>query len=552
MNKNLIFYACIAIAIAVVAYAAVSLLANQERSISLVLAHTTTTGLFPYNTTRFFIIVNNTGNNYISGLLVGFYVNDQVYHSYNVSIPQGKAATIPVNFTYPVAGNYSFEAVVDPGRLSRLSDYNATHVLMYVRISDASKPDPFSSIPSNGIESSYSFNFPGSSVGAASLMYSSYDTVPANWVFSPMHGMLYGLSRNLYSTFNATYGAVANYSDGSSAVSVWLQGVFSESSLLSIIRSYGFREVDSVSHEMFYMSGDSTLCVSYSKGWTKLVSYTSSAATCGSMPADTVSANVPQSYSTAFRPNSPIMAYTGNFLYTNSTVLATQYGIGNSSKYTATWFAVANGLFVSYVNESASNLLSNTVCYGLLSNGTVCSEYIFPKVNTSTTRSSSLILSREIVGNYLLSLYSWVGNNSELDANYNAAMLLGALSANAMALKWKSAYADSCSFNSTYQIGCNVTSFDSSTHIASIKLQNLGNESIKVNYAACYTPGMQLNETVNGIMTPNGSLAFNLMCRYLALLPAIGIQNSYLFYLNYSRGGRNSSIIGFLNTSNIV
>lgn len=552
--NNLIFYAALAVAIAVVVYAALSLTTGGQYEVSLALAHTQVASLFPYNTTHFVILVNNTGSEYISGLLVGFYVNGQAYHNYNVSIPGGKAATIPVNFTYPQQGNYSFEAIVDPGHLSRLSDYNGTQITMYVSVSNATRPEPLSSLPGNGIESSYVFDFPGDSVAVPTLMHSSYNTTLTGQIFSPMRGVLYGLSKNLYTLLNGTYGAAATYSDGSGAEAVWLQGTFAEPLLYQIISSYGPREETSGQYRVFYMPGNTTICVSYSGGWTKLLSYTSGSGTCASAaPANGTESAMAQGYASSFPRNSPIMLYVGNFTYTNSTVIATQYGLGNGSKYAATWFSAANSVFVSYVNESASQQpYQNRTCYGLLSNDVVCSEYVFPEVNSTTTKSSALILSREFVGNYLLSLYSWVDNQSELDANYNAAMLLGAITAGQAAEKWASAYASSCSFNSTYAIGCSVTSFDSSTHVASVRLTNLANSTITLNSASCYTPGLQGSETLGLRIAPQSSGAFNVTCHYSVLLPAIGIQDSYLFYLNYTRSGSTSAVIGFLNTSNVV
>ncbi len=542
------------VAIVAVIYLATTFMVGSTYSVSLELAYTPTANLFPYNTTRFAIIVNNTGSAYIYGMLVGFYVNGQAFHNYNVSIPQGKAATILVNFTYPQEGNYSFEAIVDPGHLSRLSSYNGTQLTMYAHVHNATRPDPLSSLPDNGITSSSTFNFLGGSMAVATLMYGSYNTLLTNQIFLPSHGIMYGLIKDIYQELNGSYGALASYSDGSVAESLWLQGLFGVSDLQQVIQSYGPKMVKSGQYSVFYMPGNTTLCLSYSGGWTKLLLYSSGRAACASIGAANATAQLlEQDYMPSFSANSPIMRRSANFTYLNSTVVATQYGLSNGSAYLATWFTTANNIFISYVNESPSwPLYQNRTCYGLISNGVVCSEYILPLINSTTTKSSAMILSREIAGNYLFSLYSWVDNQSSLDANFNAAKLLAAVTSNETALKWRSAYRDICSFNSTYGIGCNVTSFDGSTYTASVTLSNLANESMRVNSASCYTPGLQNNETVNRTIAAHGALNFSLTCHYSVLLPAIGIQNSYLFYLNYTRVGRPFKIIGFLNTSNII
>ncbi len=555
MNKNMVFYSVIAIAIAVVAYVAV-LLSTQAGSVSLLFGYTNTSMLFPFNTTRFFIILNNTGSNYISGMLVGFYVNNKPYRNYNVSIPQGKSATIVVNYTYPIPGNYLFEAVADPARLQRLSSYNTTKASLPVRVFNATPANVIGSIPMKGIASSYIFDFPGSSMQFASLLYRLYNASPASAVFSPSGGILSTVVNNFYQLFNASHGIVASYANGSRASSVWIQGAAPESDVVAAIRSYGFRESDSNGIFMFYLPSNTTLCTYYSGGWTKMLSYTYRNGTCSQLvgiASQNYTALLDQ-YSTGFSNSSAIMNYSHNFIYTNSTVIGVQYGLSNYSRYTATWSwsNSANAIFVNYINESDAWSLLNRTCYGLLSNGTVCSEYNIPRGNSSATTVSAFITSRALVGNYLFELYSWVSNQSALNANYNAAKLLRAMAKNNSMLEWKSAYASSCAFNSTDKIGCNVTNFDSESHVATVQLTNLGTVPLRINFAACYVPGIQLNVTVSKSVLPGSSANFSLPCRSLVLFPVIGIRSSYLFYLNYTQGVRQKSIVGFLNTSNLV
>ena len=102
ISKNLFFYVIIAIAIVAVAYFVMSGNIHKVYSVNTQLYSSNTSNLYPYNTTHFLILVNNTGTTAISGMLIGFYINGAASHMYNVSIPIHKTADIYINYTYPL------------------------------------------------------------------------------------------------------------------------------------------------------------------------------------------------------------------------------------------------------------------------------------------------------------------------------------------------------------------------------------------------------------------------------------------------------------------
>ena len=83
-------------------YIALSGLSSAKASINVSLSAPNSTNLYPLNTTRFILQVNNTGSSYIKNLDVGFYLGNGTLSVYNVSLPPGKGARIPINYTYTI------------------------------------------------------------------------------------------------------------------------------------------------------------------------------------------------------------------------------------------------------------------------------------------------------------------------------------------------------------------------------------------------------------------------------------------------------------------
>ena len=116
-KSNALIYLGIVVVVALVVYIALSNLSSGKASINVLLSAPNSTNLYPLNTTRFILQVNNTGSSYIKNLDVGFYLGNGTLSVYNVSLPPGKGARIPINYTYAIAGTYNFKAIVDPGSI---------------------------------------------------------------------------------------------------------------------------------------------------------------------------------------------------------------------------------------------------------------------------------------------------------------------------------------------------------------------------------------------------------------------------------------------------
>lgn len=544
MDRNIIFYGALVVVIAAVAYTVLYYGMHGAYDISVGIAHTGTSGLFPYNTTRFVIVLNNTGSSVINGLLVGFYVNGQAYKTYNVTIPEGKVAQIPVNYTYSKPGSYVFEAIADPAHLIGFSNRSLTHDSVSATVGNTVTADPLSSIPDANVSSSRLFQFYGGSIAVASAIDGMYRLNATREIFGPMGGVLSGIANNLYSTFVSVYGADVNYMNGSSAHSVWISGSLYPSIVGSIIQSYGF-ERNSYGNESMFTSNGLSICVSASGGWTKIVGI--AGGDCHLLRE--ANSSLLGTYRSEFRNGSPIMNYTEKFLYTNSTLLGNQFGIFNGSRSASAWFTEGSSGYVFVSSVDYGSNVGNSTCYGLISNGSICSVFLSPYGN-ATASGSSLILSEERTANYTFSLYSLVNASKEVDANYNAVKLIGALNATGI-IPWQSIFRNSCSLNVT-DISCTVSSFDSTTMNASIIVSGNASLGVRINSASCFmVSGLQQNQTVNKSVAANGYVQFNVTCMSIPI-PVVGAVNSYNLYINYTSGGMPRHAEGFLNITNVV
>lgn len=550
-NWNLVFYCAVAVVVAVVAYAVLYSGMHSTYGLTLQMEHTPLGGLFPYNTSAFAIVLNNTGSADIRSMLVGFYVNGNAYKNYNVSIPMGQAATIIVNYTYTKGGGYSFEAVADPAHVMSFSQGSSTYANVSASVSNTLAPSPFSSIPNGNVTSSSAFEFYGAGIEAASILDGAYNLSFTRDIFSNTHGILNGISNNLYGTFAAAYGASASYSDGSSAQSVWMLGTSGPAYINQVIASYGDSGVYANGSTSFAIGGNASLCVRSDGGWTILTEYSGSNGSCAAL-SKSYNNSLSGTYSSEFQNGSAFMGYVGNFIYSNSTVLGTQFGLGGSGKYAVTWFVnrQTGYVFASRIGMSDTAGLNRT-CYGLITNGSVCSTYVLPKVNSSETQKNALIESEERIGNYSFQVYASINVSDALNANYNAAKLIRSLGASGNAIQWENMFANTCGFNTT-SFGCNVTAFNTSTDVASVTLRNSGNGTVTINTASCFmSKGLQLNQSVGLDVRSGNEASFNVTCRSLPL-PLVGAQNSYYLYLNYTENGTARSVVGFLNITNTV
>ena len=116
-------YVVLAIVVAVAAAFAVERLAFPNNySLSVVMKTNNTATMYPYQTSRLTVQVNNTGMAQVQGLVVGIYLNGTELKYYTVTLPSRRGVTLVYNYTYIASGTFAFQAVADPGRLLNIAN----------------------------------------------------------------------------------------------------------------------------------------------------------------------------------------------------------------------------------------------------------------------------------------------------------------------------------------------------------------------------------------------------------------------------------------------
>ena len=216
ISKNLIFYVIIGIVIVAVAYVALSVIVQGPYEMNLKLYSTNTTNLYPFNTTTFALVLNNTGSRDIKDMIVGFYLsgNPTPIKEYNVSIPAHQNAEVLLNYTYYYNGTYDFEAIADPAHLFNINHRNATQQAISIKVNSALAPAPFTSIPNNNIVSSTNFRFSGDGLPLISELAQVYNMSPMESLYSSnatLRNVVEAMLKDSYGSINSTFGAYAKY-----------------------------------------------------------------------------------------------------------------------------------------------------------------------------------------------------------------------------------------------------------------------------------------------------------------------------------------------------
>lgn len=558
ISKNLIFYVIIGIVIVAVAYVALSVIVQGPYEMNLKLYSTNTTNLYPFNTTTFALVLNNTGSRDIKDMIVGFYLsgNPTPIKEYNVSIPAHQNAEVLLNYTYYYNGTYDFEAIADPAHLFNINHRNATQQAISIKVNSALAPAPFTSIPNNNIVSSTNFRFSGDGLPLISELAQVYNMSPMESLYSSnatLRNVVEAMLKDSYGSINSTFGAYAKYKNGSVAESIWMQGTANPTLLSEVAKSFGLKEYQNSSTTMFVVGKNTSTCIAFNGGWTRVVTYYSNGtnATCASITKNPYNQTQTYYLSKLISNNSEMLGYSEKFIYTNSSNMGSEFAKNSNTMYLVNAFQNQHGIFFSYIGKNFSGLsieknASPRYCYGLLSNNSeVCSVYLAPASGVSGTSNYSAVESKEVTSNYTATLYSIVSSAEAVDAHYNAAMLLGKLNLSGTPYLWSSPFKNTCALNSTI-LNCSIGNFSQTSNIANITLSNRGKEPIHLNYMYCYMSGTPIQQNLTYTLAPNSSKAFNIECSKLAV-PIVGFTSAYGLDLNYSINSTYHQVVGSLN-----
>lgn len=545
MKRNMLVYGIIAIAIIAASYIILSnvINANQSYSLSIKMYYTNTSDLYPFNTTRFLILVNNTGKKPINDLLVGFYLNDRPLHMYNVSIPTGETAPIKVNYTYKTTGIHNFKVVADPANVLALNPRTSTQSVS-INVRNASITNPFSQLPNGRVVSSYNFSLTGDSLPVIAELNNYYKIGIFDSVMPINKNVLGKILIDSTGTIQYSYGAYAKYNGGAQAQAIFLQGTVNPSFVDSIIESFNLKKLSFNGTTAFMLNNLTSICVSSKSGFTSILLYNSTNNNnCISLKENSMS-----NYS---QPQGNLSRYMQEFVFANNsnsttTYLGNIFGANNKSIYSVNEFQNKYGVFFSSINKTEITRSGKNICYGVVSNNSnVCSVYLKPSYNY--TGNYGVVDSEELAGNYILNVYSIVNTSELQNAAYNSANLLSRLNLSERPLLWYGPYQNSCNIHTT-ALACNVTTSYTSNNTASVKLFNLLNQSIRINYLSCFVPGLRKNQTINKTIAPNSYANVSISCQNIPeiILPI----NSYNLSINYNLGNYSYNTTGIMNLTN--
>ena len=127
INLNIVFYIVFAVVLLIAVFVITLFIRNSSHvySINVLLAANSMSAanspFYQFQTSYFNIQINNTGSNYIRGMLLGFYLNHTLIEYYNVSLPPHKGAAVSTNYTYNKSGKYNFEIDANPSQILTFS-----------------------------------------------------------------------------------------------------------------------------------------------------------------------------------------------------------------------------------------------------------------------------------------------------------------------------------------------------------------------------------------------------------------------------------------------
>ena len=541
---NTLIYLGVIVVVALVVYIALSGLSSAKASINVSLSAPNSTNLYPLNTTRFILQVNNTGSSYIKNLDVGFYLGNGTLSVYNVSLPPGKGARIPINYTYAIAGIYNFKAIADPGSIFNFTNSSVKSSNVLIIVKQPASPSKILEFPNGNVISAYNFSFMGSAFPLIAAQTSYYNISKMNAIFSVDPSIEHVLVGDLYGFIYSSIGTYVEYANGSSAESMLLSGT-GPAPIYKIMSSFGFNSIKANNTDVFSISNGIISCISYNNGWTELSIYNG---------IDSCYTNSPLNVSYIFNKSVfnkyNITYYAQGFRYLNSTDLGALYGFDNTSNYWYNIFNISNGFFVSGISSSGNITINRGRCLGIISNtSAVCSIYITPL--KTLTSQFGVIRSTERTKNYNFTIYSFVNNTQLIDASYNAEHLIAALNSTEKPILWMNAVNNTCTFSNTNAISCNVANFSYATNQGTLSIKNNLNYSIKLTNGSCYMSGLEYNNVLNVTINSHASNTVNLSCKNI-LVPIISGESSYILSFTYQNSTISHNVTGLLNVSNIV
>ncbi len=241
---------------------------------------------YPYQRITLPILVKNTGGSGVSRIPVQVYINGSKNTAYSLTIPVGKVAYIPFNFTPDSAGTFNITVVADPEKLYQVSNRALAKNSTTVLITKPEAPTPYNLLPSGNV-----VNYEDDNLGAKAFILASY--ISSNYsigVFTPIPSQdkfLFSVLNITQSYLNNMVAAYASYGNGGFADSVWFSGSISPSVLAAAAAAKDYSitnfTFDGASSSQIKIDNSTTLCGWYQEGWIKTLLYQNSTVTCATI-----------------------------------------------------------------------------------------------------------------------------------------------------------------------------------------------------------------------------------------------------------------------------
>ena len=555
-RTNILVYVVIAVVVLAAVFFVARNLINPAYSVVVSMSAYMPNSIYPFNVTVFRVNVTNTGSSQIKDMPLGFYVNDNETHFYNVTVPPHESANLNITYTFGNPGNYTFKAVADPGMITKISDrQHATATISGIHVNIPISPNFYTPMPNGTASSNNFFAFSQRGIYAAVAIAQSFGLNNLTSIFS--NNMYLG---ELASIINDMSGATVSYKNGTTISSVWMQGSLSPFWVNYSLGAYHIKAnaIKKGNGMMYYYSNNGTLtCAFYQSGWTRLLEYSNPGNTVAANACSNINATYKNDFNTSLVASlnaSHVYNYTESLVYKNSTGLGEAVTAGpNNTTRLANFYQNGFGTFISVVTRhnrlNVSALKLN--CLGLVySSNSVnaCSSIILP-VSNSIASGFNMLNTTEVLPNYTLTLYSIVNQTNLLSAHYSAISLFNS-TANTLgpSAPWSSAFKNTCSLGSN-SIGCSVNGFNFSTNTASISIKNGMSSSVKLDSIAC---SMYINgtaEKLNETILPGASKNVTVGCTTIPV-PVFSAFDIYNLTTGYTYGGSTYTLHGSLNITN--
>jgi hypothetical protein len=447
-------------------------------------------------------------------------------------------------------------AVADPAHVLNIADRGATASSMAVRIVPAEAPDIYTSIPNSNAVYTQSFTLDSSAIIAAAATAREYNISIFTDMFSPAKNILTSLFENLYALTYYANGAYVRYANGTVAYSAWLQGSAQPSQVHYVLSTFRLKQtnasVNGTAVGYAVVNNQTSICYSYSGGWTKVLSYFNNSE-AGSCLGIVSSAYSPQESNVLVdqieanqAPGANVTKYLRGFVYTNSTAIGSAL-VYNGTLSMVAFFENAHGFFTSVLQNTTAFVGTAPVCKGLLyasNTASACSMYVTSKSNSS---SYDMINTTELTRHYKASLYSLVNQSDIYAAHENGGHLISVLNLSNV-IAWKPAFMNGCMFSNA-SIGCNVTSFDYSSNLVNMSIRNGLPSPLRINTLSCYQSVLRQNETIGVAVASGTSKEFPIPCFGVPSAIASAYEH-FIIAMNYTYMNSTQQVAGVLNVTN--